>query len=211
MSAKVERIVTKCETCGADVALTPGQRARPGSGRFCSKRCKGVASAVAMNATRRPPSEYATPPVLSGPDNPRWVPPVPLSCRSCGGSFDAKPHRVGGPESRGVYCSNACRDQYRRDHESGPDSPFWVGGARTYRGRGWKQTRAVVVTEQGGKCADCGRLVGDSLPVNHKIPFRHFDTPEAANVRSNLVGLCQSCHMKAEPRRDNLFGHKSTP
>lgn len=164
-----------------------------------------------MNATRRPPSEYAKPPVLVGKDNPKWVAPVELVCRACGGAFTAKPHRVGGAEHRGVYCSRPCRDSFRRDHQSGPDSPFWVGGPKTYRGRGWKRIRAAVVAEQGGKCADCGKYVGASLPVNHKIPFRYFESADAANVRSNLVGLCQSCHMKAEPRRDNLFGHRSTP
>lgn len=163
-----------------------------------------------MNATRRPPSEYARPPVMTGKANPRWVEPLALTCRACGAGFEAKPNRVGGPECRGVYCSKRCRDDYRRNHQAGPDSPFWVGGAKTYRGRGWRQIRAAVVAEQDGRCAECRKFVGPSLPVNHKIPFRHFDSAEAANVRSNLVGLCQSCHMKAEPRRDNLFGHSST-
>jgi len=163
-----------------------------------------------MNERRPSPKTYATPPVMCGTSNPKWVEPVALTCRRCGKNYTAKPHRVG-VESRGVYCSNRCRDEYRREHESGSSSPFWVGGAKTYRGRDWKRIRAAVVADQFGRCAHCGKYVGASLPVNHIIPFRCFDSPEAANKRTNLVGLCQSCHMKAEPRRDSLFGHSRTP
>jgi predicted HNH restriction endonuclease len=38
------------------------------------------------------------------------------------------------------------------------------------------------------------------LPVHHIKPFREFDHPEEANKPENLIGLCQSCHMKREPR-----------
>ncbi len=36
------------------------------------------------------------------------------------------------------------------------------------------------------------------MPVHHKRPFRLFWFASEANRRSNLVGLCQSCHMKIE-------------
>jgi 5-methylcytosine-specific restriction endonuclease McrA len=154
-----------------------------------------------MNAVRRSPKEYATPPVRRGAENGKFVPDVTLDCVACGGTFTRKPHRVGGPEFRGRYCSAQCRDIYRRDHEAGPASPYWVGGAKTYRGRDWKRIRLLVVREQEGTCAHCGLFVGDSLPVNHIRPFRWFATAEEANQRENLVGLCQPCHMRAEPRR----------
>lgn len=155
-----------------------------------------------MNAIRRTPKEYgARPPVLRGESNPKYVPPVERTCIACRATFHCKPHRVDGPEFRGRFCSRACRDQYRAEHESGAASPYWVGGPKTYRGRDWQRIRMVVVREQGGCCAHCGKYVGDSLPVNHTRPFREFATAEEANARENLEGLCQPCHMRAEPRR----------
>lgn len=160
-----------------------------------------------MNETRRSPASYAKPPVMHGQDNPRWVAPLQFTCRHCGAAFERKPWQVRG--SSPTYCSTTCRNDYRRQHEAGERSPFYVGGQKTYRGRGWQAIRAAVVAEQGGRCARCRKFVGKSLPVNHVIPFRYFDTAEAANARTNLVGLCQSCHMKAEPRRTELFGRHS--
>jgi 5-methylcytosine-specific restriction endonuclease McrA len=138
---------------------------------------------------------------LLGSANPKYVASVTVTCVACGASFERKPHRVGGPEFRGRYCSRACRDSYRKQNESGAASPFWVGGVKTYRGRGWRQIRMVVVIAQCGHCAHCGKFVGASLPVNHIRPFREFATAEEANRRENLIGLCQPCHMRAEPRR----------
>lgn len=153
-----------------------------------------------MNAVRRHPKEYARPPRMLGAANPRWVEPVTLTCVYCKVVFTAKPHRVGGSDGRGKFCSSRCRDEYRRGLV-GPANPLWVGGPMTYRGRNWPTIRLQVVKEQGGRCAHCGKFIGTSLPVNHTVPFREFDTADEANVRSNLVGLCQPCHMKAEPRR----------
>lgn len=200
MTARVDRVTKPCEVCDQPMQVLPRKLAE-GRGRFCSRVCQGRSKVAHMNAVRPSPAEYARPPVMRGADNPKFVEPVECWCRQCGKRFEAKPHRVGGPEFRGVYCSTACRGSYRRENESGPDSPFWVGGAKTYRGRDWKRIRAVVVAEQGGCCAHCGRDVGPSLPVNHIVPFREFTTAEEANVRSNLVGLCQPCHMRAEPPR----------
>jgi predicted HNH restriction endonuclease len=36
--------------------------------------------------------------------------------------------------------------------------------------------------------------------VHHIRPFREFRDSAEANQRENLIGLCQSCHMKTEPR-----------
>ena len=99
-----------------------------------------------------------------------------------------------------LYCSKSCRSEHRRVALSGPNAPVWVGGPKTYRGRDWQRTRMRVVIEQCGHCAHCSTFVGRSLPVNHIRPFREFQAPEEANRRENLIGLCQPCHMRAEPR-----------
>lgn len=198
-----------CAVCGR-VMLVP--RAKWERKKFCSRECLGKVNAERMNLTRRPPSEYAKPPVMYGPDNPMWREPLTLRCVRCGASF-TKPHwRINNGHS-GQFCSLACKSDHWREHRSGAAAPDWVGGPKTYRGRGWLTARAAVVEEQRGCCYDCGRHVGKSLPVHHVKPFREFQTVEQANARSNLVGLCQSCHMRREhppsPRRKAV--HRARP
>jgi 5-methylcytosine-specific restriction endonuclease McrA len=156
-----------------------------------------------LNATRRPPREYARPPVRRGAANHKWVPALRFTCEQCGLEFERKPWRARGTANR--FCSRPCLETFRRERESGENAPDWVGGPVTRRGRGWLRIRAQVVTEQGGNCAHCGRHVGKSLPVNHIRPFREFASAAEANQRDNLIGLCQPCHMRAErrPHRPN--------
>jgi len=156
-----------------------------------------------MNEVRPPPAEYAKPPVMRGQDNPKWVSPIVCVCRNCGHTFERKPHRIGPDGRTGDYCSNECRDEYRHKHQRGPDSPFWLGGPDSYRGRNWQRIRRKVVAKQRGRCAHCGTLVGDSLPIHHITPFRDFESATEANRLDNLIGLCQPCHMKTEPRRSS--------
>jgi len=119
--------------------------------------------------------------------------------------------------NRKRFCSARCRNRYgvrrlnemRRPpkewarppqppHPSGADHPAWVGGSVKYRGRLWPQIRMRVINRQKGLCAKCRKYVGKSMPVNHIQPYREFLFPEAANVDKNLIGVCQSCHMKME-------------
>ena len=133
-----------------------------------------------------------------GPDHPNWKPPLQRICEYCSKPFERKPWRVTRPGHGGRFCSLPCYRQYKSLHESGLAAKDWVGGEKTYRGRDWKRKRLEVVEIQKGKCANCGVYVGPSLPVNHIQPFRDFLLPEVANHKKNLVGLCQSCHMKLE-------------
>lgn len=192
---KVERI---CEVCGKTFTDIPSDVAR-GWGRFCSNQCQGVSNIATVNKTRRSPREYAKPPVRRGVENNKWVPDIPRVCEYCGKTFERKPwefRRSEGHQYR--FCSIECRGAYKAEYESGSNSPQWVGGPCTYRGRSWLAARKQVVARQNGKCADCGKSVGNSLPVHHIKPFRDFQSPEEANAQENLVGLCQSCHMKRE-------------
>lgn len=165
--------------------------------RFCSRACLGAENVARMNATRRHPREYAKPPVMLGKDNPMWRDPLHLACKQCGVGFD-KPHwRIAHGHS-GEFCSFACKTAYWQQHKAGENSPDWVGGPATYRGRGWLSARSAVVKDQSGSCKRCGLHVGDSLPVHHIKPFREFASADLANQRSNLIGLCQPCHMAHE-------------
>ena len=202
MTAKGEWVTVACEVCGAKRDI-PAYRARAGKGRWCSAVCRGRAMVAVMNAKRPSPKEYAKPPIRHGAENNKWKGGgSTYTCKQCGQQFKRETYRMkSGSGHTGDYCSKACRDEYRQLHESGAQSPFWVGGPKTYRGRNWLRARAVVVADQSGACADCGRIVGDSLPVHHIRPYREFGSYAQANERSNLVGLCQSCHMKREPRK----------
>lgn len=192
--------VAQCEVCASAFTVDRGHLA---DRRFCSLRCRGVTFVHLLNANRRPPKLYARPPARRGPDNNKWAPPVVLSCAHCGTTFERKPWELA--RGNGLrFCAFVCKTAYWKERVSGENSPHWVGGPKTSRGRGWKAVRRRVAIEQCGYCAHCNKYVGPSLPINHVQPFRDFQTAEEANRRENLLGLCQSCHMKAEPRP--IFG-----
>lgn len=202
---KVEKI---CEICGEIFLVKPY---RVETARFCSLSCKGkhdlsvrkmVNPNLAGNQHRKGlrPTNAFTSEQVAGANNPKWIEPIERTCRNCGAKFYKKPHQLRG-DRKGYYCTPKCRSEYRREHMSGENSIFWVGGKKTYRGRNWQNLRLIVIDEQDGNCADCGTHKGKSLPVHHIIPFREFDSPDEANKRDNLIGLCQSCHMKREYRK----------
>ena len=196
-----------CEVCGGAFQVKPY---RADKARFCSRQCGGSWHArtrlnfgskpwAVGNKWRagKPPSNKGKPSPYVGELSPSWKRGIELSCEHCTKTFFQKPWLA---QQNGIarFCSKSCFTA------SGcfvaEKSPTWVGGPQTYRGRGWLSARAVVVEEQRGCCANCHRYIGKGLPIHHRRPFREFATAEEANVRSNLVGLCQSCHMKLEPR-----------
>jgi len=226
---------TNCDGCGKAITIRPSRRQRSQSGLvFCSPACSTRHPTVnQLRAKPRYRGSNLTCPVcrtvfyrkraeLTGSNccsrrctgifvaskKIKGQHHVPVVCRNCGITTFWPPHRA----RKRLYCSMACQCAYRRTHQAGDQSPFWMGGPKTYRGRAWLAIRAVVVVEQNGCCATCGRFVGTSLPVHHKRPFREFTSADAANERANLEGLCQSCHMHTEPRRKApLSDHKRTP
>jgi hypothetical protein len=199
-----------CVMCGKEFRINPCRKA---TATCCSAICRGKHSIqvqggklvnhnLAGNKHRqgKRPTNAFNPGQNTGANNPMWVAPVVLTCTFCNATFERKPWEVNGKHGHaGKFCSAACRDQYRAMQQSGANSPYWVGGIKTYRGRDWLRTRKIVVLNQAGCCASCGKHVGDSLPVHHIKPYREFASAEEANQLSNLVGMCQSCHMKNEP------------
>lgn len=193
-------VITPCMQC-ADPIRSVRSRVASGRGRFCSRQCQGRYYYPSRLTPNTKPNRTSYKPGCNlGTSHPRWVEPIRFECINCHQPFERKPWLARQRGARNLYCSKACRGEHRRATLSGPNAPDWVGGPQTYRGRGWLTIRARVVAEQGGVCAHCGKYVGKSLPVNHIRPFREFRSPAEANQRENLVGLCQSCHMRAEPR-----------
>lgn len=210
----VPRIVKPCGSCGKPVSVRPVEH-EAGRGRYCSRRCAGLVSGKAKLA-KRSVYEANSGSFKAGEhlntNHPRWVEPIRFTCEFCGSGFELKPWVVrqnGGAR----FCSKQCRSRYRSVFMSGSNAPDYVGGKLTYRGPDWIEARTVVIVDQKGACAHCGKFLGKKLPVHHIKPFREFETSGEANVRSNLVGLCQSCHMKAEPRvyaKQGSIGEAST-
>jgi 5-methylcytosine-specific restriction endonuclease McrA len=130
-----------------------------------------------------------------GSDNPTFIHGRERACVGCGAAFRQPPwlERQNGPQK---YCKRSCF--HAHGQKRGHEAPDYVGGPKTYRGRGWLEARAKVVADQSGNCADCGVHVGARIAVHHITPFRCFPSAAEANQRSNLVGLCQSCHMRHE-------------
>jgi hypothetical protein len=202
MTAKGPQIEKACPVCGK-VYMVPIYRAN--RNQFCSRACLGIENAKRLNESRPSPKTYAhklrgyQP---SGIQSSGWKGGgVDYTCKNCGKVFKFAKWRHKDGLHTGDFCTIKCRGDYRTKNLAGEKSPFWVGGPRTYRGKGWLVARAQVVADQKGICARCNNVVGNSLPIHHIKPFREFKTPTEANVRTNLIGLCQSCHMIEE----NLF------
>lgn len=169
--------------------------------RFCSQKCLGIENAKRMNEIRKPalfnPSWFKSEDVV-GDKNPKWTEGVMMTCKHCNSSFSRKPWYIKIPGYKGDFCSVACRDGYKAEHLSGENSPMWVGGITTYRGKGWVAARMLAVERDQGSCQQCGKVVGVSIPVHHVRPFRLFETAAEANQLQNLMCLCQPCHMAVE-------------
>ena len=193
-----------CKECSTPYKVKP-YRAK--KSKYCSKQCAGaVAARERLNVgpkkhlignkfrVGKPPAN-AFKKGLVGEKNPAWKEGIHRICEHCDRSFKQKPW-LAKQNGLAKFCSRACFES------SGifvaEKSPCYVGGITTYRGKGWLEIRSRVVSEQNGCCGHCGKHVGKSLPVHHIIPYREFSSAKEANQRDNLIGLCQSCHMKAE-------------
>jgi len=195
----------KCTSCLADYSV-PAYRVT--TSRFCSKRCHGRHTAQnrdydgshSIGNKHRlglSPSNKGQPSPGKGK---RLVSYVSHVCNYCGKSFDRVPwyDKQSAGSHYGKFCNSVCRNAHISENRSGNKSPLYVGGVKTYRGRGWIEARKIAVLRDGGACVKCGKFIGKSIPVHHVKPFRLFDCPEKANQPENLQCVCQPCHMKEE-------------
>ncbi len=75
---------------------------------------------------------------------------------------------------------------------------LWSADKNSY-GKEWNSIRDRIRLRDQHKCQVCGKVEqGTAHHVHHKIPFRSFSDPRAANSPSNLVTLCPNCHQRAE-------------
>ncbi|MGN8022287.1 HNH endonuclease [Phyllobacterium sp. 22229] len=194
-----------CKECGIGYSVRPYRREKT---LFCSFKCGGRFRArTTLNVGPKPhmvgnnlraglrPANAFVSNEIRGSANPNWKDGLELLCNHCGTGFSQKPWMA---RQNGVakFCGRPCFEA--SGCFDGEKSTGYVGGVTTYRGKGWPTIRAAVVADQDGNCDSCGKHVGKSLPVHHKRPFREFTSADEANERRNLIGLCQSCHMKVE-------------
>lgn len=200
MSAKKVRVGKSCECCGRAFEVTQREVNR-GRGRFCSRSCHGKVRGAAVLKTTSPrgPNRGSFRKGENvGESHPRFVPRLRFRCEFCESDFEVQAWVAKQTTNRNRFCSARCRSRHRSVFGSGPNAPDYVGGKVTYRGPNWIEARTAVIVAQKGACAHCGVFRGKRLPVHHIKPFREFESYVEANRRENLIGLCQSCHMKAE-------------
>ena len=95
-------------------------------------------------------------------------------------------------------------EQTKRDYDrkrAGVESRKWYSSKR------WKQLRAIVLASEP-YCARCERrgIVTPSDTVNHKRP--HRGSYELFWQRSNLEGVCASCHSSEIQGEEAAERHK---
>lgn len=181
---------TTCEQCGKMFTTTP-KRTR---GRFCSLACYGQWMSEHVAGEAHP---------KFGKPAPRPSDLVALTCPTCSEPFLVKRSHA----SKRLCCSRRCRHVYMSEtgQYSGPNNHNWTGGYESYYGPSWRSAqRAVRLRDR--VCQECGispEKLGRSLDVHHIVPFREFGVERhaEANVLSNLVALCNICHLRVEPRR----------
>lgn len=196
-----------CEICAKPFRVKPYRSAKA---RFCSFACGG---AWHMSVRSMPNDHKIGNQWRKGipPKNPltrersvelNTVRGAEYPCANCGSVFEIKPwlERQNRTRSGRRFCTKACHGDFKVREESGTNSAQWVGGKTTYRGKGWPEAREAAVSRDGGACQHCNVIIGQSIPVHHKRPYRLFATAAEANALDNLLCLCQSCHMREERR-----------
>lgn len=135
---------------------------------------------------------------------------ISVPCAVCERLLTRNPSRVARVK-QAITCSVNCRNEARRQRlirpvstkRSGPNHPQWEGlreGLTSY-GSNWKAQRDAAKRRDNYTCQDCDlteAAYGRALEVHHVVRFLDFETPEEANVLSNLRTLCKACHRKAD-------------
>ena len=94
--------------------------------------------------------------------------------------------------------------KWQSENLKGENNPSWLGGWKKYYGINWVEQKNKARKRDNYTCQLCGKKEnGRAHDVHHKIPFRKFGIKRylEANDLSNLITLCNSCHLRYEPRK----------
>lgn len=130
---------------------------------------------------------------------------VEVICAECGATLWRTPSRIAKGELD--FCDNTCRGKWQSVARAGENSSNWQGGHERYYGPNWSPRRREVRERDEDTCQWCGRKQGEGmrLAVHHIVPFVDFgyvpgenENYEEANRLSNLILLCNACHIRAD-------------
>lgn len=212
------RVARTCQRCGAEFFALPSIVAQ-GGGKYCSYACRsnrvectchvcGTQFTKMKSKTEGTARHYCSQVCQfadrGGSGNPAYKGgEKECVCKHCGRRFfmGGKMIRKG----RGHFCSRECANAAHIGLHRGERSPLWRGGGPWYYGPNWITQRKAARERDGYRCQECGRgseLLKRVVSVHHIIPFRFFglERHQEANLLSNLVCLCGSCHQKREHR-----------
>lgn len=191
-----------CEICGKEFTRSAYVKYK-----YCSVECSYLASRGNTRAKGSKPNRTTfTSDMVRGSNNPHWKEPILFICEHCKKLFGRKPWEVRRTEKLKApfrFCSRACFTQ--SGVFKGEKSVNYVSGKKSHRGRSWAKQRTLTIERDKGACILCSKYLGNKIPVHHIVPFREFKSEESANKLDNLVCMCQSCHMKAEPRKRTVM------
>lgn len=196
--------VRACKVCGKSFYLHPSTIKNPNrTGEYCSNACQMRVAPTVPKGTIRPPEIRARMSAgQKGKKYPNAVkPPVEATCEHCGkvtlySSGKNAPSQI----QQRRFCGTDCWYEHIREHPE--ENPHWkdgLSGNRDY-GTNWRTQAARARERDGYLCQMCKREQGRrAFSVHHIRPLREFgDDWRRANQLSNLITLCQSCHVHVD-------------
>lgn len=120
---------------------------------------------------------------------------VSFTCKSCGKTKMVPPYKQ--TCLHRMYCDKICAGKAHSQKVLGQNNANWKGGfSLAPRGINWKKQSCLARKRDGYTCQVCQKV---GIQVHHIVPFRLFGGDwKRANVLSNLITLCASCHSKVE-------------
>jgi len=186
-----------CPGCGKAIHVRPSEEAR-GWRRYCSDACYWSDPNRKTNKGKSWSDESKKKMSEAAKKRPRRA--KKDRSRVCIACYLTFQHGLGSERKRNHrFCSSACRGNWLRANPW--ECPTYIDGKtseRQSRGPNWRQQRSAALTRDVHQCQHCGRKPA-SLHVHHIVPWRAFFNDHiSANALSNLVTLCNRCHIKIE-------------
>jgi len=177
------KVEVKCDYCHKPIELIPF-RLKTSNLHFCSYNC---------SAKWR--SEN-----ISGQNHPLYT-KITVQCAYCGASIERRPSDM--KKRKQFFCDLSCRGSWLAQYVNGANHPNWKGGSIQYRGPNWRKQSKATRQRDGYQCMICGS--SGNLHAHHIVPFRSFgyivgenDNYKQANELTNLITLCEPCHIRVE-------------
>ena len=183
-----ETLNVKCDWCGNKFNRNAFEIAKTQK-HFCSRACFGAWLSKTQKGIPRPE--------VRG-ENPKRHKRTDKTCPQCQGVFRVKNSHA----ARRKFCSKACMAEWQKIAMAGENGFNWRGGYEPYYGPNWRTQRRNARRRDKYTCQHCGKTeqkLKRQLDVHHIKPFRLFGKRhKEANRLSNLVSLCNRCHLKEE-------------